>query len=212
MTVLHPNDKLFPPIDAASTGESMTIGLIGPEEFEQGRSIIAGLEAYSSFLDWLDCREGLQIGLSLAGVDATLMRVQLAGFVLWCDMTGCVPSLRSLDAFAAFIEALRRAPPPAVVARIEAPQFAAHRGQLAAFDGERDYAAWTSRRRGIRERADAAGLRVVEQPVRIDKFLEWCACVGEARSEAALDNYAALLLEYLAECGESWRQNCHVTV
>ena len=181
MSVLEPNHKLFPPVDAASTGESVTIGLIGPEEFDEARSVVAGLEAYPSFSDWLDCREGLQIGLSLAGVEAALIRVRLAGFVLWCDMTGCSPSLRSLDAFAAFIETLRRAPPAAVVARIDSRQFAAHRGRLAAFDGQRDYDAWSERRRRIRERAVAAGLRVVEQPVRIGKFVEWCACVRESR-------------------------------
>jgi hypothetical protein len=212
MSVLEPHQKLISTVDAAPTSEGVTIGLIGPEEFDEARSVVAGLEAYPSFSDWLDCREGLQIGLSLAGVEAALIRVRLAGFALWCDLTGRSPSLRSLDAFAAFVETLRRAPSAAVVAQIDARQFAAHRGRLAAFDGQRDYDAWSERRRRMRERAVAAGLHVVEQPVQIGKFVEWCACVRESGSEAALDTYAALLLEYLVESGERWGQNRHMTV
>jgi hypothetical protein len=212
MSVLEPKQKLFLPVDTGSTSESATIGLIGPDEFDMGRSVVAGLEAYPTFSDWLDCREGLQIGLSLAGVEATLIRVRLAGFMLWCDLTACSPSLCSLDAFAASVDALRRAPLSAVVAEIDSRQFAAHCGRLAAFEGQCDYGAWSERRRRIRERAAAAGLRVVEQPVRIGKFVDWCACVGEAGSEAALDTYAALLHEYLVESGERWGENCHMTI
>ena len=209
MNDVHPAVKLFPGVDAASTRESMTIGLIGPDEFELGRNVIAGLEAYPSFLDWLDCREGRQIGLSLSGVEATLMRVRLAGLLAWCDLTGRSPSLQSLDAFASFIAPLQRLPSLAVAALVDARDFAARRGVL---DGPRDYVAWSERRRRICQRGVAAGLHVVEQPVRLERFAEWRVCVGEAESEAALDNYAALLLEYLLACGEPWDGNCHVTV
>ena len=220
MSVLEPHQKLISTVDAAPTSESVTFGLIGPEEFDEARSVVAGLEAYPSFSDWLDCREGLQIGLSLAGVEAALIRVRLAGFALWCDLTGRSPSLRSLDAFAAFVETLR----PRRRRRcrtFDAPQvLAAHHPPPA----RRLSTASAARQHGPRSRGPAEdsgqnpetpswpGSDVVEQPVQIGQIPRMVRLRKGVRSEAALDNLCGVIAGVSRGVGVRWGQNCHMTV
>ena len=53
------------------------IGLLAETEFGT-RGDIPWLDGYSDYEDWLDSRLGLQMGLSMAGVEATMVEVGLA--------------------------------------------------------------------------------------------------------------------------------------
>ncbi|MGO8798277.1 MAG: hypothetical protein ACLQJL_04240 [Roseiarcus sp.] len=76
------------------------IAMISPEEFERGRGIIPEFCEHPSYEDWLDCREGLFMGLSMSGVDSRLVDVSLKDFLLWCQAEGLPPSEPALDSFA----------------------------------------------------------------------------------------------------------------
>jgi hypothetical protein len=58
------------------------------------------LSAHRSYDDWVDCRHGAFMGLSIGGEDAQLVTVGLGPFLEWCDDRGVRPSESNLDAFA----------------------------------------------------------------------------------------------------------------
>jgi hypothetical protein len=76
------------------------IGIVAEDEFADTRAAIAELKGYSDYEDWLDARWGLCIGLAMAGVNASMVVVDLASFLRWLDRTGKVADERTLDAFA----------------------------------------------------------------------------------------------------------------
>ncbi len=173
------------------------IGVVAEREFESARASISGVADYLNYWDWFDAREGLQIGLSLAGVDAATVCVGVSSFLQWRDLTGASSDERALDAFAALASTVRGEDALRVVAVVSAFDFATHPLQVAAFAGRRDYRGGARHRRATRAKAIAAGLHVEEMPVRLGGFAQWCACLRQSASEAALDRYAQLLLEHL---------------
>ncbi|MGD0639386.1 MAG: hypothetical protein ABSC22_01445 [Roseiarcus sp.] len=173
------------------------IGIVADREFEPARAAIPELAGYFDYDDWLDGREGLQIGLAMAGGDATIVPVSLTSFLEWGRLTGAPLGERALDAFAALTLAMRNASVSSVLAVVSARDFATHVRALAAFARHRDYRSWSRRRRAMREKIEASGGRVEELPVRIEGFVDWCACLGGEPSEAMLDRYAQLMLERL---------------
>ena len=183
--------------------KSEVIGLVAEREFERARTEIVELTAYPCYCDWLDAREGLQIGLSMAGVEATTVCVSLSSFLKWTALTGASRDERALDAFAALAGAVREADALRVLAVVGGYDFATHPRQVAAFAGRRDYRGWLRHRRTMRAAAIADGLHVEELPIRLDGFAEWSACLRQGVCEAALDRYAHLLLEHLTSeiCG-----------
>ena len=70
-----------------------------------------GLKAYADYDDWLDVREGLQLGLAIAGVDVRIVRIELSSFLTWCGRAGRQSGEESLDDFAALIGRGSRANP-----------------------------------------------------------------------------------------------------
>lgn len=192
---LHPNNSAL--VDRTSQVQPVAIGLLAEREFERARASIPDLADYSNYWDWLDSREGLQIGLSMAGVDAPTVCVSLSSFLEWLGLTGASSDERALDAFAALALTVRNSPAPKTLAVVSEFDFATHFLEVAAFAGRRDFQGWARHRRAIRAKAVAAGLRVEELPVRVGDFVEWCACLRQKASETALDCYAQLLLEYL---------------
>lgn len=76
------------------------IAMISPEEFERGRDVIPEFSGHLSYEDWIDCREGLFMGLSMSGVDSRLVTVSLDDFLVWCDARGLPPNEPALDSFA----------------------------------------------------------------------------------------------------------------
>ncbi len=181
--------------------ETSVIGLVERREFEQARAAIPELAGYADYSDWLDSREGLQIGLSMAGDDAVTACVSLSSFLEWRDLTGASSDLPALDAFAALAFAVRKTRVSKVLAFVSATDFATHALEVAAFAGHSDYHGWMRHRQAARADALAAGLRVEELPVRVGGFVEWCACLRQRACEGALDRYARLLLEHLTSDG-----------
>jgi hypothetical protein len=76
------------------------IAVVPPEEFERARGAIPGLAEQYCYEDWLDCREGLFMGLSISGIDSRLVSVSLEAFLRWCDDRVVTPSESLLDSFA----------------------------------------------------------------------------------------------------------------
>lgn len=181
-------------VESAARVRNSAIGLVAEREFARARAHIADLAGYIDYADWLDAREGLQIGLSMAGIDAAIVRVDLSSFLEWRDLTGASSDERALDAFAAVALNMRNARAPKVFAIVSEFDFATRSLEVAPFAGRRDYRGWARHRRA---KTIAAGSPVERLPVRLDSFIEWCACLRQRPSEAALDRYAELLLEHL---------------
>lgn len=184
-------------IDNKPRVERSAIGLLIERDFEGARATIDDISSCRTYSDWLDLREGLQIGLSMAGVDVPMVRVALSSFLQWRDLTGSSSGERALDAFAALALTVRNSCTLRVFAIVTELDLAARALDVHVLDGPRDYPSWARHRRAMRAKAIAAGLQVQELPVRIKDFSEWCACLGQDPSEPALDRYAQLLLEHL---------------
>lgn len=184
---------------SAGSRSAVVVGLFDACEFEPARAEIAGLADYFDYEDWLDAREGLQIGLAMIGIDATLIKVEFDHFLEWSRLTETAPSEGALDQFAALAQAARSGAISATFAVIAEFDFQSHPGALAALAGGRDYRRWSRYRRSRRTKLEALGRRVEQMPVRVDRILDWCACIGQPASETALDHYAQLTLERLTE-------------
>jgi hypothetical protein len=184
-------------IDRKSQIPTVVIGLVAEKEFQGARSAISDLAHCCDYDDWLDAREGLQIGLGMAGVEARIVPVSLSSFLEWSRLSGTASDERALDAFAFLASAARNSPDLRVFAVVGEPDFARHFSAIGAFAAHGGYSRWLRHRRAARAEAIAAGLHVEELPIRLDGFLAWCACLGQTESEAALDRYAQLLLEHL---------------
>ncbi len=197
MSVFRPDPNYSALVDRNSQVKTVAIGLLAESEFDQARASIADLADHRNYRDWLDSREGLQIGLSMAGVDATIVCVSFSSFLEWRGLTGASSDERALDAFAALALIVRNSRASKALAVVSEFDFATHSLDVAAFAGGRDYQDWARHRGEMRTKAITAGLRVEELPVRVGGFLEWCACLRQEPTEAALDCYAQLLLEYL---------------
>jgi hypothetical protein len=76
------------------------IGLFDERGFEAAKRMIGELRVYSDYNDWLDVREGAQIGLAMAGIRARTVPVDFAQFVSWCEAVKLRPSEAALDAYA----------------------------------------------------------------------------------------------------------------
>jgi hypothetical protein len=191
----EPRSPVF--VHRASRIETAVIGLVPESEFERARAAMPDLAGYFDYDEWLDCREGLQIGLAMAGVDATIVPISFAPFQEWSRLTGARLDERALDAFAALALAMRNASIFRVLAFVSELDFATHCRLVAAFAGRGDYRTWLRHRQAVRGKIEALGGRVEEFPVGVAGFVDWCACRGQNTSEATLDRYAQLMLEHL---------------
>jgi hypothetical protein len=184
-------------VDCKPQIETVIIGLVTEKEFQRAQSAIPDLARCCDYDDWLDAREGLQIGLAMAGVDARIVPVNLSSFLEWSRLSGMSADERALDAFALLASAARNSSDLRVFATVGELDFASHSRAIAAFAAHGGYDRWLRHRRARTADAIAAGLSVKELPIGLDGFLAWCACLGQTASEAALDRYAQLLLEHL---------------
>jgi hypothetical protein len=185
--------------DAQTGAQTAALATISLNEFERTRTIISDLAHYNSYQDWLDTREGFQIGLAMAGVDVKCVAVALPALLAWCRLTNTTPSERAMDAFARLLLALRAPPQAAAHAVVRRDQFDANTESVAAFSRHGSYSRWRLHRDRLREERVNSGLRVEELPIRIEDFLAWSRCVGELSDEEMLDRYSELVLEYLIE-------------
>jgi hypothetical protein len=86
--------------DRRSDVVTAAIALISQDEFESAQRLMPTLRAYSHYSDWLDAREGHQIGLEMAGVTVCMVEVSLPSFLAWCRQAEMPPSERALEDFA----------------------------------------------------------------------------------------------------------------
>ncbi len=191
------------PVTGALVGANVreppvAVGMLSPQAFAVAAATIPALSAYSDYADWLDAREGLQMGLALGGVDADLTPVSLTALLAWARLTGTEPDEAALDRLAALARAVRFAPKAIALATIARRDFYAWVERRGAFRGARDFDGWLRRRRARRAELAAAGVGVFDLPVRLDDFVAWCGCLDLPVCETSLDAYAALLLELLA--------------
>jgi hypothetical protein len=182
-------------LDRRSNAQTAAVALIAEDEFARAQTIAPDLKGYSGYEEWRDSRESLQIGLSMAGVDAKLVPVALGPFLIWCRLTGTSPGERPLNAFASAILRFRTPPEPTVLAIIREQEFETHSRNVPALSEHGDYQQWLRHRQAIYAKT---ATRVEELPILIDGFTEWSACVNWI-SEPSIDRYAQLTLEYLAE-------------
>jgi hypothetical protein len=184
----------------ATTGaQTAVLATISKDEFERTKTIIGDLARYDSYQDWLDTREGFQIGLAMAGVDVKCVAVAVTPLLAWCRLTNTSPSEQAMDAFARLLLALRAPPRASAHAIVRRDEFDSHADAVEAFARHRNYSRWRRHRDRLREERVSSGLRVEEFPVRIEDFLAWSRCLKELPNEEMLDRYSELVLEYLVE-------------
>ena len=192
---LNSEDAAF--FGSATRLSNRAIGLLVDDEFDPARYETAFLAANLDFDGSLDRCEGLQIGLAMAGVDATIVPIRTGRFQEWVRLTRRPLDERTLDAFATLALAMRDASVTAVMAEIDEMDFVAHSPWIAAFSSYGESRRWRRHRRATRAKLEASGARVETLPIRVDAFVDWCACLRQDTSEAALDRYALLTLERL---------------
>jgi len=185
------------PIGSEARVRSRAIGLVVEGEFARARDAIPFLVDYFDFEDWLDRCEGLQIGLAMAGVDATIIPIRFEQFLEWGHLTRTPLNEQALDVFATLALDMRDTPTTTVMAAVSEFDFTAYSGRVAAFAGYGDSRHWRRHRDALQCKLEASGARVETLPIRLDAFVDWSTCVGQNTSEAWLDRYAQLMLEHL---------------
>jgi len=76
------------------------VGVVSAADFKRAQDLMAELSSHRGYDDWLDCRHGRFMGLSMGGADASLVTVALDDFIRWCGDRNLRPSESALDAFA----------------------------------------------------------------------------------------------------------------
>jgi hypothetical protein len=187
-------------IDPSSRAESAVVALIDENEFSWAQIVVSGLSDYSDYEEWKESREGFQMGLAMAGVDARLLPIAVTPFLAWCRITGAAPAERALDDFAVKVSLFRSSPEPTVFAVVRKREFEAHSRDVAALSAFGDYERWVRHRRTVRARTVRSGRRVEELPILIGDFIKWSACAGpySDSSSRSIDRYAQLALEYFS--------------
>jgi hypothetical protein len=92
------------------------IALILRDDFPHAKILMRHLDAYVDYDDWLDEQEGIQIGYSMAGLDAKIVIISVVSFLEWCDRCQIRPSEQNLVSFAetiAICDTAEKTPPVA---------------------------------------------------------------------------------------------------
>jgi len=192
MSTLDLNSNCRPVVYVYPASEATYIGIFPEQGFQFARVAMADLIGHRTYEDWLDAREGLQMGLSMAGLDAALVSVSFSAFQQWCLQTGAPANERALDVFAGVAAATRDFAATDTIPVVGETDFATFR-DIPAFAEHRDHMAWTAHRQASPSSRHAKGV-----PIDVANFVAWCKCVGETASEAAFDRYARLLVEHVA--------------
>ena len=77
------------------------IGILSPSDFLRAKQMSQSFTTYDDFDDWLAEREGLQIGLSAAGVETFLVAIDFFVFLEWSRVNELSMSEYALDRLAA---------------------------------------------------------------------------------------------------------------
>jgi hypothetical protein len=199
MTETISEPRIATVVDPLSHAHLTAIALLSPEDFLAAQGVVSDLDAYFDYQDWLDSRDGFHMGFAAAGVDAKKVPVALATFLAWCRLTKTTPSERALDDFALMLRILRKPPPPVARAEVRNDEFEAHARTVEAFAAHANFEQWARHRVATRQGLAARDARIESVSVNLDDFVAWSQCVGEVTSEATLDDYAKLVLEFLVQ-------------
>lgn len=187
----------FAPVGDERRRPERAIGLVVDDEFAGARDAMPFLADYFDFDGWRDRCEGLQVGLSMAGVEAIIVPIRLGRFLEWARLTERHLDEEALDDFAGSALAMRNASLTMVMAVVGEADFERRCGRVAAFANFGESRRWLRHRNALRLRLEASGAHVEQLPICVDAFIDWCVCLGQDASEAALDRYAMLVLEHL---------------
>ena len=88
---------------APHRSESVIVGILDATDFEVARPLMPELQTYADYSDWLDLRQGAQIGLAMAGIDARVVTVDFQRFVSWCESCRVDPTESALDVYARMV-------------------------------------------------------------------------------------------------------------
>jgi hypothetical protein len=169
-------------------------GLLTAEDFAAARLDQGEAATYE---DWIDLREGAQMALSLAGVEAASVYVAARPFRRWCRLTRRQPTERALDRFADLAARLAAGSEILVFAEVAGSDLDPS-PEIGAWRSAANFADWRRRRAAQRRRARLAGAPVETAFVEPADFLDWRACFKEQdASTTDLDGYALLALEDL---------------
>ena len=189
--------------NAQSNAQTAVMAALSEHEFGWAQLAIQDISALYDYADWLDYREGFQIGLAMAGVQVEIIPVALTPFLAWCRLTQTEPSERSLDAFALMLFVLRKPPIPNALPVVREGEFLAYSQAVEAFAQHGDFSRWGQHAAARHEEMVRRGARVQLLPIKVKDFIEWSHCLGESTSEAQLDAYTALVLEFLMQDAEA---------
>ncbi len=87
-------------VDGLSNADISVIALVAEDEFTLARAAIPEWREYSCYEEWLESREGFQMGLTMAGVEVRMVPVVLSTFLGWCRETKTQSSAGALETFA----------------------------------------------------------------------------------------------------------------
>jgi hypothetical protein len=195
-TDTDPGASVF--IDPLSNIQTIVIALIPNDEFLRAQRNIPDLRAYADYDDWCESREGLRMGLAMAGIDGRVVPVTLTSFLAWCRLTGASPTERALDTFASTITLFKASLDPAVLAVTCERDFETLSLLVGACSTPIGSPEWLRNRQQMRIIA-ALSERIVERlSISSEAFSKWSVCVGQI-SRPTIDIYARLVLEHLAE-------------
>jgi hypothetical protein len=94
----EPAPRIF--LGGLPQGDTSVIALIAEDEFASAQQAIPEWRIYATYEEWLDSREGYQMGLTFAGVDVRMTPIALGEFLMWCRDTKTTSSARALETFA----------------------------------------------------------------------------------------------------------------
>ena len=177
------------------------LGLLARGDFDEAKRSIVDFGNFADHEDWLEMREGVRMGYSMAGLDLPLVPVSLASSLRCSRMTGVAPEIRSFDAFAALTAQMRASPRTRVLAALHKTHFDRHRDGVEALAAFANFADWKQHRLRVRANAAALQTAVAELDISLSEFVAWCRCVAATKSEPILDRYAQLSLEELTSAG-----------
>jgi hypothetical protein len=170
------------------------LAVLSADEFDRGRGIIDDLANHCTYEDWIECREGVYLGLSLGGIDARLVNVSLNGFLDWCERRSITPTERALDAYA-LVQMNGDSDDFVAAPVLDSPGFLALREHCAFLRPFKRHADWREREHARIASLRAWGVAVVEADIDAQSFLEWTRCLGQNNDCGSLAHYARLLLE-----------------
>lgn len=98
------------PVELLDPSRPAMIGILDAIGFGAARWFMPELQIYADYSDWLDMREGAQIGLAMAGVDARIVPVDFQRFISWCGDCRVDLTESALDVYAGMVAE----PPPSV--------------------------------------------------------------------------------------------------